>query len=213
MGRTGVCWDIAEVVSFWTSLTTSSLTLHHGTADVRTMVTSGRWIEQRDNVGFGTMQWMLNAVRFETRAACDGTSRQTAGRTVPGNPKAIAQTRCGTLLSLHRAPNQCRRARMCDRTFVPPALNGTAKHHLGRRRFFKAAGVVGLGVGATFFAGGSPALSASKIAIIEDPGNPGLFVATPPLTEDVANPGLFMVPGGGPLTEDPANPGLFMIGA
>jgi hypothetical protein len=102
---------------------------------------------------------------------------------------------------------------MCDRSFVATALNGTAKHHLDRRRFSRPRAWYGLGVGTTFFAGASPALSASKVAIIEDTINPGLFVATPPLTEGVANPGLFMVPGGGPLTEDPANPGLFMIGA
>jgi len=86
---------------------------------------------------------------------------------------------------------------MCDRSFVATALNGTAKHHLDRRRFSRPRAWYGLGVGTTFFAGASPALSASKVAIIED----------------TINPGLFMVPGGGPLTEDPANPGLFMIGA
>ena len=31
---------------------------------------------------------------------------------------------------------------MCDRSFVATALNGTAKHHLDRRRFLKATGVV-----------------------------------------------------------------------
>jgi len=79
--------------------------LHHRAPDVGSMATSGRWIEQHDDVGFGTLHWMLSAVRVEDHHTSDGTSRQTAGPTVPGSPNAVAQTRCDTVLSLQRDRN------------------------------------------------------------------------------------------------------------